>query len=477
MDMGPDTAPVFVQSEGDDYDSDSLIAPKRRRLRIIESDEDDIDANVISIGLAKKRANSSREGKKSACYFCKKLFTGKLRRHMERRHGNEVEVAKVLALTSTEQIRLGFADLCNRGNFQYNAAIISSGTGELIVKRRPSKVSYQSDDFLPCEHCLAMFLKWDLWRHVAQCPFKPTANGTASGKSNNRAPVTSVSRMILEGATHSETPAVSEAFQKDILDKMRWDHVTRRARNDPLIMQFGTSLHHRHGHVPQRVHYISQQLRQLSRLLFEVRFGEDEPNEQVTLDKCLSARRFDMVLQATERLCKREVRSDSGRPLYENPCIGLKMGHNLVKCAEIKKGQAMRAGDTVMEQEANAFLILHKTDWSNKISSTSLASLKQRRYNHPDVLPVTSDLIKLKQYQETQLATLTDLLKEKPNYRTWRQLCDIVYSRVVIFNKRRGGETARLLLKAFLTRPNWQELASDILLKSLMPLEQQLMKR
>lgn len=465
---------------------------KIKRWRTIESEEDDIQVSESSLGspsdnelsgkssticvgqLQHQGDNNRKYDKQVACFFCDKLLYGKMKRHLEKMHSNEPEVAKLMALSSKES-RRGFIQLANRGNFKHNASVLNAGEGSLIVRRRPSKQMHNSDDYLPCEHCLGLFLKRDLWRHVAKCPVKPSAISTLSKNTKSRSSVISVSRMVLEGATHSDQVIVSEQFREDILDRMRFDTLTRRARNDILIMRYGSSLHHRHGR--QRVHDVSQQMRQLARLLIEVRFEGDAAEQHVTLDRCLNGSHFDNVLEATERLCKREIDSDSGRPLFKNPSLGLKIGHILVKCADIKKGMAIRVGDKVMEAEADAFLTLHRSEWTNKISSASLASLKQRRYNNPDILPLTSDLVKLKEYQETSLTAFAEKLKKEPTYSVWRQLSDVVYSRVVIFNKRRGGETSRLHLNAFLKRPNWQEVANDVLVKSLKPLEQKLLKR
>lgn len=61
----------------------------------------------------------------------------------------------------------------------------------------------------------------------------------------------------------------------------------------------------------------------------------------------------------------------------------------------------------IMIADADAFLALHKADWTNRISLAALATFKHRKYNNPDVLPLTDDLLKLKQYQEKMLSSLT----------------------------------------------------------------------
>lgn len=443
-----------------------------------ESNKGDSDNNSqeISVALSKRKPDNRRKyDKLVACFFCEKLFKGKIRRHLEGRHRDEAEVTRVMMLTSEEERSKGFSALGKRGNFKHNSKVFSANKGSLIVSRRPSKQSHSAEDYLPCKRCYALFLKGDLWRHTARCQVKTSENDSSSEDTKKpRISVTAASRMVLEGAMKSDQVTVSKDFQEDVIARMRYDTVTRRARNDSLVMRFGSALYHKYGR--QRVHDISQQLRILARLLSAVR-KERGAEKQTTLESLLSGRNFDRVVEATEKLSKRHIDKDTGRPLCVKPSVGLKLGHILVKCAEMKRGMGIRTGDSVMEKEADAFLSLHSGEWTNKISSASLTSLKHRRYNNPDILPLTEDLIKLRKYQETSLVTFTDILKKDSTAYNWRRLRDIVYTRVVIFNKRRGGETARLPLSAFLNRPKWKNVANDVLIESLKPLERKLLKR
>jgi len=491
-------SPTAVLDDGEEQLAYVLKQGKRQRPRTISSDEDDIEASTeaqgekcnlvsasiggeslnstaISVAISTKNPGNRRKyDKQMACFFCEKLLKGKLRRHMEKMHRNEHEVAKLMALSSKEKSRMGFLELKNRGNFKHNSSVFMAKEGTLIVRRRPSKQTHSSDDYLPCRHCLDLFLKNDLWRHTVKCPLKPVENDSSSAENKKLVSVTAASRMLLEGSINCDQVTVSQEFREDVINRMRYDSVTRRARSDSLIMRFGSAQHHKHG--KQRVHDVSQQMRHLARLLAEVR-KQETADEQTTLEGLLSGSNFDRVVEATERLSKRHIDKDTGRPLCVKPSVGLKLGHILVKCAEMKKGMGIRTGDKVMENEADTYLSLHRSEWTNKISSASLNSLKHRRYNNPDILPLTKDLVKLRRYQEEALTAFATNLKEKATYSNWRQLSDIVYTRVVIFNKRRGGETARLPLKAFLSRPKWQQVANDVLRQSLKPLEQKLLQR
>jgi hypothetical protein len=234
-----------------------------------------------------------------------------------------------------------------------------------------------------------------------------------------------------------------------------------------LILRFGSSLHERLG--INRAHDISQRKRQLARLVREVntvnRSLSNDNAEHVDLLECISGRYFDLVVQATRQFCG-YYDDPSGRPMFTNPSLGLKLGHNLVKCAELKKRLALRSGSIEMHADAEPFLTLLKSEWTSSVSSSALATFKHRRYNAPQLMPLTSDLVKLKSYQEEMIGSLTAELKKSVTTGIWRRLMEIVYTRVVIFNKRRCGETAKLLLEAFVNRPSgrkWQVISCAVL--------------
>jgi hypothetical protein len=436
------------------------------------------DAVVCHAKKKKKYVKRKRVYDKChACLYCGKLVKLKMKRHLSTVHRNEPEVKALLNLSSETQRRIGFLSLANRGNFKHNTSVLNSDDGTLIVCHRSKGRS--TYDYLPCVHCASWFVSACLWQHVKHCPFRgfdgnddtrrfvvKTKNARAAG------------RLLMEGAAGSCVVHVPPKFRDEVLAKLRDDSISVIVRYDSLILKYGMVLHRKLGR--QRTHDISQKMRQLGRLLQAIaaRGGQlmKSGRSKVSLNQCLSGSSFDVVVRAVEDLCSRHE-SASGRPLFSNPTLALKLGQSLVKCAEIKRGAAIRAGNSSMQQQADAFLALHRSEWAGKVSATSIATLKCRRYNNPEILPPTSDLVKLKTFQEQAIVRLTKELKQKSDYRTWRELLEFVYCRVVIFNKRRCGETARLLLSAYKQRPEWKKVASDEILKTLQPSERQLLCR
>ena len=96
---------------------------------------------------------------------------------------------------------------------------------------------------------------------------------------------------------------------------------------------------------------------------------------------------FDNVVEATSSLSLPST-SALGRPVFSNPSIGLKLGHALVKCAEIKKGLGIRQDDNGAIKDVDAFLSFHESEWTSSVSAHSLATFKHwSKYNNPIELP------------------------------------------------------------------------------------------
>ena len=107
---------------------------------------------------------------------------------------------------------------------------------------------------------------------------------------------------------------------------------------------------------------------------------------------------------------------------------------------------------------------------------SQLVAVQANAYNTPDTLPNMENLLKVKEYADSKIDLLTEKLEVEPSYVTWRALAETVLARIVVFNKHRASEPAKLLLSAFVNWPNWQETTSRELLSTLKPMEQMLIQ-
>lgn len=93
-------------------------------------------------------------------------------------------------------------------------------------------------------------------------------------------------------------------------------------------------------------------------------------------------------------------------------------------------------------ERADKFLFLHQckhSGYSARVSTHALKTLYNKETSLPDVLPVTSDLLKLRKYLSKEIPTLPCHLQQQ----------------LILFNKRRGGEATKVTIDAYRQRPAW----------------------
>lgn len=103
------------------------------------------------------------------CYYCNKTYK-ELSKHLSRKHPNEADVAKLLAMpkNNTER-RKGFIRLSRVGDYYHNIEVLKTKSGELILVRLPTpeeREKYSYRDYGPCPDCLGFMLKRHLWHHI-----------------------------------------------------------------------------------------------------------------------------------------------------------------------------------------------------------------------------------------------------------------------------------------------------------------------
>ena len=80
-------------------------------------------------------------------------------------------------------------------------------------------------------------------------------------------------------------------------------------------------------------------------------------------------------------------------------------------------------------------------------------------FNKADLLPVTEDLEKLRNYLLQRIVALTETLKDTATIHTW--------------HKRRGGEVSKMLLSSFVKRPDWSKISMGGTEDCLEPIERE----
>ncbi|XP_017577082.1 uncharacterized protein si:ch211-266o15.1 isoform X1 [Pygocentrus nattereri] len=109
--------------------------------------------------------------KQQFCVYCKNPYT-KIARHLRRQHAHEKDVAHALSFPKGSKKRLLLLErLCKKGNYQHNIEVIRNGNGEIVPKIR-GKGYHSMMEYLPCQYCLAFYLRRALLKHERSCKMK-----------------------------------------------------------------------------------------------------------------------------------------------------------------------------------------------------------------------------------------------------------------------------------------------------------------
>ena len=292
---------------------------------------------IISVFIhctQKKEGKGRVFDKKQACYYCGKLVC-KIARHYEQKHHSEREVAIAISFRRGCPTRKKhFEKLRLLRNYHHNLTVLETGKGELILKRRPScDKKCNPSDFLPCQYCLGFLKRQELWKHIKSCAYKPDDDDDAPKYQK----VQAKARMFLHPAATSSSD--NSSILNRLFSTMKTDKVSLIAKNDWLIKEVGLFLVEKHGEKQQ--HLTSQKMRELARLLTELRAADFSPNAQ--LKDFIKPAKFDVVINAVKSLSK--FHFQEGVQRVATPSLSLKVGHSLKKCVSILRGQAFRRKD------------------------------------------------------------------------------------------------------------------------------------
>lgn len=422
---------------------------KKQKLTENKQNEPDFDKETITITTSQRHSRSGKRmrNKSYCCFLCHKSVIH-LSKHLITVHSNETMIAKILALPKNSRSRrVEFAKITREGNFYHNCEVLQSKKGELILLRRPTpdeQKKYTYINYGPCPDCLGFLLKKNMRHHL-----KYNCIERAKSQLESRKPI-GESNAMLAGINKLVD---SLEYSVHIISKMRDDEITKECREDKLILKFGSMMFEKYN--VTQAELIRQSMRQLGRLISQIKKNHQNIDN---LTQCLKPSNFEYIIEATKNICS-TTSSLTNRPQFKTPSLALKIGHSLRKCANFERGDALRCGDIRKNRELENFLSLMDIEWNIRISSNALNTLHIRKLNCTQLLPITNDLIKLNKYIEDEMKRNMNQLQNSnevtPNH--WATLASLTLSRIVIFNKRRSGEMARMTIDHYTMRPLWSE--------------------
>ncbi|KAI5610799.1 zinc finger MYM-type protein 4-like isoform X3 [Silurus asotus] len=277
-----------------------------------------------------KTLNGQGSGmKRQYCVYCKNSFV-KISRHLSLKHAKETDVAHALSFRKGSEMRqLLFEKLRKKGNYQHNVEVLKSGCGELIPDRRGNKDS-SGGVYLPCQYCLAFYVRHELWRHEKRCKMRTNLNPVCLKR-------TACSKSIpYQGSISGD---LEEAIRS-----MKQDNLLRHIINDALICKYGARLIEKLGHGKKHKVYAGQRMRALARFMLVVK--ELDGSVEYLHHVCTPSK-LDLVIKGVRIVSG----FDETLGKFKTPSLALQIATSIRQAAEIICGENVTEGD--METAAN----------------------------------------------------------------------------------------------------------------------------
>ena len=131
-----------------------------------------------------------------------------------------------------------------------------------------------------------------------------------------------------------------------------------------------------------------------------------------------------------------------------------------------------------IEKDAKEFLHKYTHQWNDNIASIAVSSLERQKFENPQILPITEDIVRLGNWVDQQIESLTTELHGDPqSSEAYRALTEAVFVKTELLNYRRSGEIEAILVENFLRRKYSKDNINKEVFDSLTDIEKNMVKR
>lgn len=153
-----------------------------------------------------------------------------------------------------------------------------------------------------------------------------------------------------------------------------------------------------------------------------------------SLTVCHSAK-FKLVIASA----KKANGFDASKKASATPSLACKLGYTLKKACEITVVESLMNDNAETGQKAKNLIILLESDWKTYVSKHARKNLEQRKWNKPNVLSLTEDIVKMHNHLKNVENKSREELAKSPNAIAWRTLAESVLYEKTFFNEGWGG--------------------------------------
>ena len=216
------------------------------------------------------------------------------------------------------------------------------------------------------------------------------------------------------------------------------DEASATVKADRLILKFMTTQMELHDNI--KPHLVRGKARDLGRLLLHIH-KKNKELENCGLEELLVPDKFDLIVDSVKELAKEGNK--------EAVTLPLKLGQQIQMLVSILIGESIRNGDDQLKDSCERFSKLYDSEWSRRVSLKARRTLYDSRLNKADVIPPRDDVVLFARALYKESNESAQEFKKAPGKNTGRRLSEALLAEIICFNKRRGGEAARVPIKVY----------------------------
>lgn len=221
--------------------------------------------------------------------------------------------------------------------------------------------------------------------------------------------------------------------KKEIFSRMQSDEITSTALQDPIILLFGEDLLKKTKN-KRSMYHISNKLRECGKFLIEMK----KLGPYNSILSTLKPQCFDDAIEATKQMSKFEAQLKS----FGAASLALHFGTTLKKLADLSEKLILRKQVPVLVENIEKTLThlkrfkkIVRTQWTTELGSLALKDLTEKSATKPKLLPVTEDIMKLKNFAENAAEEAYAKLKLSQSINAYKILVETTLVLTILHNR------------------------------------------
>ena len=306
--------------------------------------------------------------------------------------------------------------------------------GTLVVVQRPPKavdITEKLHLYVSCKDCLGFYARAEMWRH--SCPAVPKENAPRR-------------KIELETIFVHHSKELSLFFSR-----LKRDSVANIAKSDPNLMKMISCLVLNKGMSKFRT--ISEKIRILCSFLQHTR---NMVNQSLTFSDLMTPEKFDLVKESLIDMFRYNVSGTqtTTEVTMDRPSSLKRLGQSLTFLCKVVQMDACKKRNYDLAKEVKVFSQMCDHEIL-PLMANAHSVMKCSQSGKPQDLPQKEDMLKLKTF-------MTEILeKTNRNAENMRFLKEVTLAYLIMYNKRRSSEVAKLTTDVWNERHAWKKSARE----------------